>query len=205
MEDSPSTSGTRSRAISRAAASARPSCAASASTERWSSVIALTGATGQVGRELVRLLVERGERPRVLARDVCLARRLFGGSVDYAQADLDRPETLPAGLAGADLVFLLTPATSSQLDREEHLVTVAAAADIVVVTTGAPEPVLTRGDLAGAMAQRSSRRMLIVDLGVPRNVEPDVHRIENLFLHPIDSLQKLIEQNNRVSRHPGAW
>ena len=59
-----------------------------------------------------------------------LARRLFGGSVDYARADLDRPETLPAALAGADRVFLLTPATSSQPAREEHLVTAAAAADV---------------------------------------------------------------------------
>ena len=93
-------------------------------------MIALTGATGTVGRELVRLLVERGERPRVIARDTHLAHRLFGGSVDYAQADLDRPETLPPALAGADRVFLLTPATSSQPAREEHLVTAAVAAGV---------------------------------------------------------------------------
>jgi uncharacterized protein YbjT (DUF2867 family) len=93
-------------------------------------MIALTGATGTVGRELVRLLVQLGERPRVITRDVRLARRLFGGTVDYAQADLDRPDTLPAALAGADRVFLLTPATSRQPAREHHLVMAAVTAGV---------------------------------------------------------------------------
>lgn len=93
-------------------------------------MIALTGATGTVGRELVRLLVERGERPRVLTRDVTLARRAFGHSVDYAQADLDRPDTLHGALAGVERVFLLTPVTSRQPAREHHLVTAAVTAGV---------------------------------------------------------------------------
>ena len=93
-------------------------------------MIALTGATGTVGRELVRLLVEQGERPRVITRDVPVARRLFGGSVDYAYADLDRPDTLPTALAGAERVFLLTPATSRQPAREHHLVAAAVTAGV---------------------------------------------------------------------------
>jgi uncharacterized protein YbjT (DUF2867 family) len=93
-------------------------------------VIAVTGATGTVGRELVRLVVEQGERPRVLTRDVSLARQVFGASVDYAYADLDRPDTLPAALAGAGRVFLLTPATSRQPAREQHLVAAAVTAGV---------------------------------------------------------------------------
>lgn len=93
-------------------------------------MIAVTGATGTVGRELVRLLVERGHRPRVLTRDVRVASRVFGADVELAQADLDRPGTLPAALEGADQVFLLSPATSGQVGRERHLVTAAAAAGV---------------------------------------------------------------------------
>jgi uncharacterized protein YbjT (DUF2867 family) len=93
-------------------------------------MIAVIGATGTVGRELVRLLVERGERPRVLTRDVSLARPVFGAGVDYAQADLDRPDTLPAALAGAERVFLLTPATSRQPAREHHFVAAAVTAGV---------------------------------------------------------------------------
>jgi uncharacterized protein YbjT (DUF2867 family) len=93
-------------------------------------MIAVTGATGTVGRELVRLLVERGHRPRVLTRDVHAAGLVFGPDVELAQADLDRSETLPAALEGAEQVFLLSPATSGQVVRERHLVTAAAAAGV---------------------------------------------------------------------------
>ncbi len=93
-------------------------------------MITLTGATGTVGRELVRLLVEQGERPRVITRDVRGARQVFSDSVDYAQADLDRPDTLPGALAGAERVFLLTPATSRQPAREHHLVAAAVTAGV---------------------------------------------------------------------------
>jgi uncharacterized protein YbjT (DUF2867 family) len=93
-------------------------------------VIAVTGATGTVGRELVRLLVGHGHRPRVVTRDVRVAGLVFGADVELAQADLDRPDTLPAALSGADQVFLLSPATSTQATRERHLVTAARAVGV---------------------------------------------------------------------------
>ena len=54
-------------------------------------MIAVTGATGTVGRELVRLLVERGQRPRVITRDVRVAGLALGPDVELARADLDLP------------------------------------------------------------------------------------------------------------------
>lgn len=93
-------------------------------------MIAVTGATGTVGRELVRLLVQRGARVRVLTRDVRVAGLVFGPEVELAHADLDRPDTLPAALAGAEQAFLLSPATSGQVTRERHLVAAAAAAGV---------------------------------------------------------------------------
>lgn len=76
----------------------------------------------------------------------------------------------------------------------------AADADIVVVTTGAEEPVITRAHLEAAIKERPSRKLLVVDLGVPRNVEPAAARIENVFLHSLDSLETLIERNLRKRR-----
>lgn len=65
----------------------------------------------------------------------------------------------------------------------------------MIASTGADEPVITRRQLAEAMAARPSRPLLVVDLGVPRNVEPEAGRIENVFLHSIDSLDHLIQRN----------
>jgi glutamyl-tRNA reductase len=69
------------------------------------------------------------------------------------------------------------------------------SADVVVVSTGADEPVLTRKQLQGAMKSRPPRPLLIVDLGVPRNVEPSAAKVGNLFLHTIDALEHIIQRN----------
>jgi len=75
-----------------------------------------------------------------------------------------------------------------------------AAADLVVVTTGATEPVVTIHDVREAMDRRPGRPLLLVDLGVPRNIDPAASRIENVFLHDIDSLEKLIQRNLKRRR-----
>jgi glutamyl-tRNA reductase len=76
----------------------------------------------------------------------------------------------------------------------------AAAADVVVASTSAHEPVLTRADLEQALRRRSRGPLLVVDLGVPRNVDPEAGRLGALFLHNIDSLQTLIDRNLRRRR-----
>lgn len=67
--------------------------------------------------------------------------------------------------------------------------------DLVAVATGAPEPIVRRTDLAAVMRRRQGRPLLIADLAVPRNVDPDSATLDNLFLHSVDSLQGLIQQN----------
>ena len=75
-----------------------------------------------------------------------------------------------------------------------------AAADLVVVATGASEPVLTAADLETAMLRRPGRSLLVVDLGMPRNVDPGAARLGNVFLHHIDSLENLIQRNLKRRR-----
>jgi glutamyl-tRNA reductase len=73
-------------------------------------------------------------------------------------------------------------------------------ADLVVAATGAPEPILLREDVARAMRHRKSHPLLIVDLGVPRDVEPAAGELGNVFLQDVDSLEQLIERNLKRRR-----
>lgn len=73
-------------------------------------MILISGATGNVGKELVEQLLDRGERIRVLVRDERKVAHL-GNQVERAVGDLDKPETLSAALRGVDRLFFVTPVT----------------------------------------------------------------------------------------------
>lgn len=70
-------------------------------------------------------------------------------------------------------------------------------ADIVLTSTGAPHSILNRTLLAPVIATRSERPLLILDIAVPRDVEPDVTEIPNVCLYDIDDLQGQAEHNLR--------
>ncbi len=67
--------------------------------------ILVTGATGTIGSEVVKQLVEDGHRVRALVRDPAKAARL-GDSVEIVVADLSKPETLPPAFAGVETAFI---------------------------------------------------------------------------------------------------
>lgn len=68
----------------------------------------ITGATGDIGSRVTHLLLERGERPRILARDREKARRQFQDRVDLAVGDLADPRALAEAMAGVTALFLVT-------------------------------------------------------------------------------------------------
>ena len=70
-------------------------------------LILVAGATGTVGTEVVRQLVEQGERVRVLTRDPQNAVK-FGAAVDVFVGDLGKPDTLAPAFRGADHLFVLS-------------------------------------------------------------------------------------------------
>jgi glutamyl-tRNA reductase len=70
-----------------------------------------------------------------------------------------------------------------------------AAADIVVSATGAPRPVLTRGLVEAAISGRTARPLFIIDLAVPRDVEPLAGALRNVFVYNVDDLQALMHEN----------
>lgn len=68
-------------------------------------------------------------------------------------------------------------------------------ADIAIVSTGAPEFVLTVDDVRQAIRARRNKPMFLIDIAVPRNVDPEVNKIDNAFLYDIDDLQAVVERN----------
>ena len=68
-------------------------------------------------------------------------------------------------------------------------------ADIVVTATGAAEPVLTRSIVADAMRSRQDRPLFVIDIALPRDVEPSVGELEQVFLYHMDDLQSIVSEN----------
>lgn len=70
--------------------------------------------------------------------------------------------------------------------------------DILVSSTAAPHPVVTRAQLEPMMRHRAGRPLFIIDLAVPRDVEPAVNAIDGVYLYDIDSLQDIARRSLAV-------
>jgi uncharacterized protein YbjT (DUF2867 family) len=97
---------------------------------RLAGVILVTGATGTIGSQVFRRLAAAGERPRAFVRDPEAARARLGAQLDYVVGDLERPETVEAGLAGVDRVFLLTRQSNRQPEQERKVIAAAARSGV---------------------------------------------------------------------------
>lgn len=75
-----------------------------------------------------------------------------------------------------------------------------AEADIVLSATASRVPVLARAQVAQALSRRRHRPMLLLDLGVPRDIAPDVATLHDAFLYTVDDLQRAVEDNRRNRR-----
>jgi glutamyl-tRNA reductase len=68
-------------------------------------------------------------------------------------------------------------------------------ADIVITSTGAQEFVLTLHDVQQAIRARRNKPMFLIDIAVPRNIDPEVNKVDNAFLYDIDDLQAVVLRN----------
>ncbi len=68
-------------------------------------------------------------------------------------------------------------------------------ADIVLASTASPHPILGRDELALVMEQRGGRPLLLIDLAVPRDIDPEARELEGVSLYDIDDLQAVIALN----------
>ena len=72
--------------------------------------------------------------------------------------------------------------------------------DIVLTSTGSPEPILKYQDVKSRMRGRRNRSLFFIDIAVPRDVEPRVNEIDNVYLYDIDDLKGIIDLNREERR-----
>jgi glutamyl-tRNA reductase len=189
------------------------------------------GATGPVLNRLFQGALETGKRVRsetelgtrpmsVAAAGVKLAERIFGKLAERSAL------VLGAGTISEQVVSTLRDRGIAHLyvmnrshDRAQALATqfgarliewgnwdsALSAPDVVVSSVSSEEPVLTRAILEAAMAARSNRALFVMDLGVPRNVDPAAD-LYNLYVYNIENLTEIVDQNRaaRQSEVPRA-
>lgn len=78
-----------------------------------------------------------------------------------------------------------------------------AQADIVISSTASPLPIIGKGMVERALKKRRNQPMLIVDIAVPRDIEQDVEKLDNVYLYSVDDLEAII-QHNREQRQAAA-
>ena len=84
-------------------------------------------------------------------------------------------------------------------DMPERLV----EADIIIASTASQLPILGKGAVERALKQRKHRPMFMVDIAVPRDIEPEVAELDDVYLYTVDDLQEVIEEG-RQSREEAA-
>lgn len=127
------------------------------------------------------LLVGAGETIALVGRHL---KEQGIGRVIIANRTLERAQELAEGL-DAEVILLS--------DIPDRLV----EADILFTSTASQLPLLGKGAVESALKQRKHRMMFMVDLAVPRDIEPEVARLEDVYLYTVDDLRDVIEENRR--------
>src|SRR6185503_20958359 len=68
-------------------------------------------------------------------------------------------------------------------------------ADIVLSSTGSPHSIIERDELDAVMVARGGRPLLLIDIAVPRDIDPSVRSLDGVHLRDIDDLQRMVERN----------
>ena len=127
------------------------------------------------------LLIGAGETVELVARHL-LENEIEG--MTFANRTLSRAEEL-AESYGADAILL------SDIPEQLH------RADMVISSTASQLPILGKGAVESALKQRKRRPILMVDLAVPRDIEPEVAKLDDVYLYTVDDLQEVIDENRR--------
>ncbi len=84
--------------------------------------------------------------------------------------------------------------------RFEEITQTLTSADIIISSTGSPDYVIDYASVRPAMRKRRNRPLFFIDIAVPRDIDPEINRLENAFVYDIDDLQGVIDENIN-SRH----
>ncbi len=125
------------------------------------------------------LLIGAGETGKLTAKHLA-GRNL--GKLLLANRTRTRAEELAKHIGGTVVDY-------SQIIHELQNV------DIVISSVESPTHVLSANDIRTIMRTRRNKPLFIIDIGVPRNIDPTANSIENIFLHDIDALNSIIDNN----------
>ena len=67
--------------------------------------------------------------------------------------------------------------------------------DIVISSTGAPSTIIQAKDIRKILKKRKHRPIFFIDIAVPRDIDPDVNQVDNVYLYDIDDLKEVVEEN----------
>ena len=157
-------------------------------TQIGANAVSLASATVSLARRMysdfsthTALMIGAGEMIALTARHFAAAgvKRIV-----IANRTLINAQPLAAELSGYAVDL-------SHLDKE------LAEADIVVSCTASPMPLITKAAAAAAVRTRRHRPIFMVDLAVPRDIDPAVADLEDVYLFSIDDLQQLIDENRQ--------
>jgi len=127
----------------------------------------------------VVLLIGAGEMAELAAE------HLLNNSVDriiVANRTLERAVALAKRFRGTSVPL-------------EEVADELSRADIIISSTGSPDPILTADEVKRRMRSRRNRPLFFIDIAVPRDIDPEVNRIENVYLYNIDDLQGIVDLN----------
>ncbi len=121
------------------------------------------------------LVIGAGKMGELTARHL---KKAGATSILVSNRSLSRAEELAGRLKGKAVDF-------------DHLFEEMEKVDIVISSTAAPHPVVSYQDIFELMKRRHHRPLFLIDIAVPRDIEPRVNQIDNVFLYDIDDLEKV--------------
>lgn len=77
----------------------------------------------------------------------------------------------------------------------ENLSQALLDADIVITSTGSPTAIIHARDMKDVLRKRRNKPIFFIDIAVPRDIDPDVNALDNVYLYDIDDLKEVVEEN----------
>jgi glutamyl-tRNA reductase len=77
------------------------------------------------------------------------------------------------------------------IDFKDHL----HEFDIIISATSSPEPIVSKADILHSMSLRKNQPLCVLDIAIPRDFDPSIKEIDNVFYSDIDALQSIVNQN----------
>lgn len=158
-----------------------------------------------IGRNPVSVAYAAVSMAQQIFTDLKDTRALLLGAGDTIQRVAEHlSEMGVAGMAIANRTLTNAEALAARFDAIPMQLTDVAAHladyDIVIASTGSSLPVVGKGALEAAIRQRRHKPIFIVDIAVPRDVEPEAGDLPDVYLYTIDDLTEIIEENVRNRR-----